>query len=46
MGVPNKDDDPADLPPWGTWPACYAAVLLLLAVLIALFTWFTSAFSA
>jgi len=37
-----EDIDP---PPWGTWPRLYAAVLFLLAVLIALFTWFTRAFA-
>ena len=38
--------DSIDPPPWGTWTAFYAAVLLFLAFLIALFTWFTRAFSA
>ena len=38
--------DTVDPPPWGTWPAFYAAVLLFLAVLIALLAWFTRAFAA
>ena len=39
-------DDAIDPPPWGTWTTFYAAVLLFLGFLIALFTWFTRAFSA
>lgn len=35
-------DEPA--PFLGSWPLLYAAVFLNLAVLIALFTWFTRAF--
>ena len=42
----RERDDSIDPPPWGTWTAFYAAVLLFLAFLIALFTWFTRAFSA
>ena len=42
---PEHRSDPIDRPPWGTWPRLYAAVILLLAVLIALFTWFTRAFA-
>ncbi|HET9253217.1 MAG TPA: hypothetical protein VFP58_13980 [Candidatus Eisenbacteria bacterium] len=38
--------DSIDPPPWSTWATFYAAVLLFLAFLIALFTWFTRAFSA
>ena len=38
--------DVIDPPPFGTWTTLYAAVLLFLAVLIALFLWFTRAFSA
>ncbi len=45
-GVSGERDDAIDPPPWGTWTTFYAAVLLFLALLIALFTWFTRAFSA
>ena len=45
-GVSDERDDAIDPPPWGTWTTFYAAVLLFLALLIALFTWFTRAFSA
>ena len=42
----ERDRDGAiDPPPRGTWPMLYAAVLLFLAFLIALFYWFTRAFS-
>ena len=39
-------EDAIDPPPFGTWPRHYATVLLFLALLIALFYWFTRAFSA
>ena len=45
-GERDGRDDSIDPPPWGTWTGFYAAVLLFLALLIALFTWFTRAFSA
>jgi hypothetical protein len=41
----EREPEDIDPPPWGTWPRLYAAVLFLLAVLIALFTWFTRAFA-
>jgi hypothetical protein len=44
--VRGERDDAIDPPPWGTWTMFYAAVLLFLAFLIVLFTWFTRAFSA
>ena len=38
-------DDAIGPPPFGTWPTLYAAVLLFLAFLIALFYGLTRAFS-
>lgn len=43
--APVRDEEPIDPPPFGTWRGWYAAVLLLLGLLIALFSWFTRAFS-
>jgi hypothetical protein len=37
----TSDEDPPIL---GAWPRLYAALLVYIAVLIALFTWFTRAF--
>ena len=39
----THDDEPP--PFFGTWTRVYTAVVLWLAILIALFAWFTAAFS-
>jgi len=45
MPPPSPPPSPEERPPiLGTWPRLYAAVLLYLAGLILLFTWFTGAF--
>jgi len=41
----RDSDDAIGPPPFGTWSTLYAAVLLFLAFLIALFYWLTRAFS-
>ena len=46
QSVPRSEPEPPEEHPpvFGTWPRLYAAVLLYLAGLILLFTWFTGAF--
>ena len=42
---PDEPDEPDEpLPILGSWPRAYAVVAAFLALLIALFTWFTKTF--